>query len=44
MSNTFTPTVFYRTLIVEGLEIFYKIRMHLGRASGFLETFTEPAS
>src|SRR3974377_229975 len=24
MSNTFTPTVFYRTLNVEGLEIFYR--------------------
>jgi hypothetical protein len=23
MSNTITPTVFYRTLNVEGLEIFY---------------------
>ena len=24
MSNTITPTVFYRTLNVEGLEIFYR--------------------
>ena len=24
MSNTITPTVFYRTLDVEGLEIFYR--------------------
>ena len=24
MSNTITPTVFYRTLTVEGLEIFYR--------------------
>jgi pimeloyl-ACP methyl ester carboxylesterase len=24
MSNTITPTVFYRTLKVEGLEIFYR--------------------
>jgi pimeloyl-ACP methyl ester carboxylesterase len=24
MSNTITPTVFYRTLHVEGLEIFYR--------------------
>jgi hypothetical protein len=24
MSNTITPTVFYRTLSVEGLEIFYR--------------------
>jgi hypothetical protein len=24
MSNTITPTVFYRTLIVEGLEMFYR--------------------
>ena len=24
MSNTTTPTVFYRTLYVEGLEIFYR--------------------
>jgi len=26
MSNTITPTVFYRTLNVEGLEIFYRSR------------------
>ncbi len=25
MSNTITPTVFYRTLNVEGLEIFYEL-------------------
>ncbi len=24
MSNTITPTVFYRTLNMEGLEIFYR--------------------
>ena len=24
MSNTITPTIFYRTLNVEGLEIFYQ--------------------
>ena len=24
MSNTITPTVFYRTLNVDGLEIFYR--------------------
>ena len=24
MSNTITPTVFYRTINVEGLEIFYR--------------------
>jgi hypothetical protein len=28
MSNTITPTVFYRTLNVEGLEIFFQIKTH----------------
>jgi len=31
MSNTITPTVFYRTLNVEGLEIFYR---EAGRKGG----------
>jgi hypothetical protein len=31
MSNTITPTVFYRTLNVEGLEIFYREAGHSKR-------------
>jgi hypothetical protein len=27
MSNTITPTVFYRTLNMEGLEIFYRVEL-----------------
>jgi hypothetical protein len=40
MSNTITPTVFYRTLNVEGLEIFYREAGPPGRYfTNHLKTF-----
>ena len=34
MSNTITPTVFYRTLNLEGLEIFYREARFAGLVPG----------